>query len=351
MSSIPRLLRALILLGSLGLPTTAAAQSVVERTPNLSGGWTGVPGTAHFNFLHRFEHGDAPTRKVSNYPTFLMGYTPVRGLLIAANYATNSDLVPSYPNEWEFLARWGAPVGRVRVAVTGSYNLAAESVDGEATARLGSEKVALIGVARGFSQAFGGDASFALGGGALVALHPNFALAADVVTLLDREGDDGEELAWSAGAQIRIPSTPHTLSLHVTNTNTATLQGSSRGGDEMRGGFEFTVPLTLSRWFGGGAAAAAADGVDMTDRDTVVVTIRDFEFSPASVTIRPGATVVWVNDGGIAHTATAAGTFDTGMIAPRARARYTFRQAGEHAYLCTPHPFMKGRIVVRGGDQ
>jgi plastocyanin len=349
--SIPRPLCALILLGILGivvLPTAATAQSVVERTPNLSAGWTGVPGTAHFNFLHRFEHGDAPTRKISNYPTFLMGYTPVRGLLLAANYATNSDLVPSYPNEWEFMARWGTPVGRARVALTGAYNLAAESVDGEATARLGSDKVAVIGVARGFSQAFGGDARFAVGGGGLIALHPNFALAADVVALLDRDDDGGEELAWSAGAQMRIPSTPHTLSLHVTNTNTATLQGSSRGGDEVRGGFEFTVPLTLSRWFGGGAAPGAA--VDMTTQDTVVVTIRDFEFSPASVTIRPGATVVWVNEGAIGHTATAAGSFDTGLIAPGGRASHTF-QAGEHAYLCTPHPFMKGSVVVRGGGQ
>ena len=349
--SLPWLLAVL-----LACPATTFGQSVTERTPNLSGGWTGVPGTAHFNFLHRFEHGDAPERKISNYPTFLMGYTPARSLLFAANYSTNSDLVPGYPNEWELMARWGAPFGPARVALTGAYNLAAESLDGEALAKFGNDKIAVMGVARGFSQLFGGDAGFALGGGAVIALHPNFALAGDVVTAFDSDededagvDDDDEDFAWSAGAQIRIPTTPHSLSLHVTNTNTATLQGSSRGGSKVRGGFEFTVPLTLSRWFGGGGGDGAA--ADMTSQDTVVVTIRDFEFAPANITIRAGATVVWVNEGQVAHTATSAGAFDTGLIQPRARASYTFRAAGTHAYLCTPHPFMTGRIVVQGGDQ
>jgi plastocyanin len=343
-------IRGLLLACILALPATAAGQSVTERTPNLSGGWVGVPGTAHFNFLHRFEHGDAPLRKISNYPTFLMGYTVTRNLLLAANYATNSDLVASYPNEWEAMARWAAPLGSARVALTGAYNLASESVDGEALVRVGPSRFGLMGVARGFSKAFGGDARFAVGGGAVLGLHSNFALAGDLVTLVDRDGDAGEEFAWSAGAQIRIPTTPHSLSLHVTNTNTLTLEGSSRGGDKVRGGFEFTIPLTLSRWFGGGGGAGGT-AADMTSQDTVIVTIRDFEFAPASITIRPGATVVWVNEGQVAHTATAAGAFDTGMIQPRARASYTFRQAGEHAYLCTPHPFMTGRVIVTGGDQ
>ena len=349
MRSISRSLSALLLASALALPGAAAGQDVTERTPNLSGGWTGVAGTAHFNFLHRFEHGDAPARKVSNYPTFLMGYTPVRGILIAANYATNSDLVPSYPNEWEFMARWGTPVGPARIAVTGAYNLAAESLDGELLARVGNDRVSVMAVGRGFSNAFDEDARFAVGGGAVLNFHPNFALAGDVTTLIDREDDDGEEIAWGAGAQIRIPTTPHTLSLQVTNTNTGTLEGSSIGSDEVRWGFEFTIPLTLSRWFGGGGGGGAA--VDMTAQDTVVVTIRDFAFEPANITVRTGATVVWVNEGAVAHTATAAGAFDTGLIQPRARASYTFRAAGEHAYLCTPHPFMTGRVIVQGGER
>lgn len=351
MRSIPRSIAVPLILAVAALagPVGVGAQAATDRTPNLSGGWVGSPGTLYFNFLHRFETGGAPTRKVANYPTFLMGYTVAPGLLVAANYATNSDLVASYPNEWELAARWSGAMGPARVALTGGYNLASESVDGEALARVGGGRVSVMGVARAFSQGYGGDARFAVGGGGVLSLHPNFALAGDVITLLDRDDAAGEKVAWSAGAQVRIPTTPHTLSLQVTNTNTATLEGSSRGGDKIRGGFEFTVPLTLSRWFGGSGGTGAAQ--DMTRQDTVVVTIKDFEFSPASVTIRQGATIVWVNEGAMGHTATATGGFDTGLIQPRASASHTFQQAGEFAYLCTPHPFMKGRIVVQGGGR
>ena len=41
-----------------------AAQSLLDRSPNVSGDWVGAPGTLQFNFLHRFTHADPPTRKV-----------------------------------------------------------------------------------------------------------------------------------------------------------------------------------------------------------------------------------------------------------------------------------------------
>ncbi len=347
MRAIPRSILCLVLVGAclLGAPS-AGAQSVVDRTPNLSGGWVGPRGTAYFNFLHRFEHGQPPVRKVTNFPTFLMGYTPVNGLLLAAHYATNSDLVANYPNEWEFFARWaGLDLGPARVALTGGWNHAAESLDGEASLRVVAGRLALLGVARGFSAGYGGDARFVVGGGAVLGLGSNVALAGDVVTLTDRSA--AEEVAWSAGLQLRIPYTPHSLSLHASNTNTATLEGSSRGGDVTRYGFEFTIPISLSRYLNRGPGAPAV----MTTADTIVVTIRDFDYSPASVTIRPGATVVFVNEGAIGHTATADdGSWDTGMINPGARASHTF-PAGGGAYHCAPHPFMKGAIVVSGGER
>lgn len=345
LTPILRPLAALPLLVTLALPPGAQGQSVADRTPNLSAGWTGNPGTVYFHFLHRFEHSDPPARKVVNYPTFLLGYTPIVSLLIGAQYTTNSDLVASYPNEWEPFARWATPrIGPARVALTGAYNNAAESVDGELEVMLDAGPVELIGAARAFSQGFGADERFALGGGAVLDLSSNVAAAADVLALTDRSA--AEEVAWSAGLQLRIPGAPHSLSLQASNTSSATLQGGSRGGDEVRYGFEFTVPITLSRYFGGGSGGEA---VDRTGADTVVVAIRDFSFSPARIRIQPGATVVWVNEGQVPHTATAAGAFDTGMIQPGARASHTFAQAGEHSYLCTPHPFMTGTVTVAGG--
>jgi plastocyanin len=81
------------------------------------------------------------------------------------------------------------------------------------------------------------------------------------------------------------------------------------------------------------------------DRDVRIV---DFDYAPATVTIRVGDTVTWTNRDPVEHTATATnGSFDTGLIAPDGSARIRFTRAGTYAYLCTPHPDMRGTVVVR----
>ena len=350
MKLIPRSISTLLLLAVATLvPIAARAQAVVDRTPNLSGGWVGTSGTVYFNFLHRFQHAGPPTRKVTNFPTCLVGYTPFASLLIGAQYATNSDLVANYPNEWEAFGRWAAPaMGHAKLALTGAWNQASESVDGEAALRLKVGPVSLLGSARAFSQGYGGGSRFAFGGGAVIPLGDNLALAGDVISLTQRS--TAEKVAWGGALQMHIPNTPHTLSIQATNTNTATLEGSSRGGSKTRWGFEFTIPLTLSRYFHKSASAPGTSLVSTAD--TVVVTIKDFEFTPAQLTVKPGATAVFVNQGNIGHTATADnGTWDSGMIAPGQRWAKTFKAGDAAAYHCTPHPFMKGMVMVSGGGR
>ena len=85
------------------------------------------------------------------------------------------------------------------------------------------------------------------------------------------------------------------------------------------------------------------------------VTIADFQFTPAEITIDQGDTVTWTNDGPSAHSATAPdGSFDTGIFGAGESRSQTFDEAGTFSYICTPHPNMHGRIVVRasqtGGD-
>jgi plastocyanin len=78
------------------------------------------------------------------------------------------------------------------------------------------------------------------------------------------------------------------------------------------------------------------------------VTISDFQFAPASITIDVGDTVTWTNDGPTPHSATADdGSFDTGIFAAGQSRSETFDQAGTFAYFCTPHPNMRGTITVR----
>jgi LPXTG-motif cell wall-anchored protein len=78
------------------------------------------------------------------------------------------------------------------------------------------------------------------------------------------------------------------------------------------------------------------------------VTITDFEFTPATITVDEGDTVTWVNKGPTLHTATAEdGSFDTGNLDKGESGSATFTSAGTIPYICTPHPFMKGKVVVR----
>jgi hypothetical protein len=99
--------------------------------------------------------------------------------------------------------------------------------------------------------------------------------------------------AWRAGLSLAIPHTPHALSLDATNTNNATLQSSSLGTGETRYGFEFTIPLTLQRYLGGGQAPDTAQLQPVSEgRDTPTAAIQDFQFQPARLEVAAGATIV-----------------------------------------------------------
>jgi plastocyanin len=354
------------------------AQSLLDRPPNFAGAWVVRPGTVQFNFLHRFVRSDAPERKVSSFPTFVLATGIVPRVSAGFTYATNSQLVPGYPNEWEFFGRY-APLQEdagqpLDVTAQAGYNLAAEGVDGEVALgrRLGPVRaLAALRLLSGPERedaggGDGGDLRAALAGGATIRLHRYVAIAADVATLLDRDDELGEEVAWSAGLHLAIPNSPHTLSLQAANTNTATLQGASRGTDRTRYGFEFTIPVTLARYFGRRAQATPADTTggkiaaveDSTPAVTVPlqevrIPIRNMAFARTRVEVPAGTTIVWENADPLGHTATSdsppgePGGFDSGNIEPGGRWRHTFTRAGTYAYHCTPHPFMKATIVVR----
>ena len=328
------------------LPGAGGAQATLERTPNLSGGWSGEAGQAYFHFLHRFQRTSAPARKVTSSPTFLLGYAPVAGVLLGVNYATSSTVVASYPNEWEGFGRWTV-LSDARAPLTASvqagYNEAARSADGALDVSRSFGPVRALGSLRVFSDAYGGGSAVAAGGGALLTLGP-VVLAADVARVLD----GSHEAAWGAALQWRIPHTPHSLSLQATTAGTGTLQGASRGTGRTSYGLEFTIPITLSRYFGGAAAEAPAAPVP-ADTGVVTIPIRNLAYGRVRLEIAAGTTVRWVNEDPVEHTVTeSGGRFDSGMIRPNGGVySRTFTEPGEYAYVCTPHPFMKAVIVVK----
>jgi plastocyanin len=80
----------------------------------------------------------------------------------------------------------------------------------------------------------------------------------------------------------------------------------------------------------------------------LTVTIQNNSFSPNPVTVKVGQTVNWLNRDNIAHTATAAGMFDTGSI-PAGSAHdngVTFNTPGTFNYTCTLHSGENASVVV-----
>lgn len=339
----------------------AGAQTVLHRTPNLAGAWVGGAGVLHFNFLHRFSISSAPERKVTSAPTFLVGAGLPGRTLLGVHYATNSELSPRYPNEWEIFGRVapldqesGAPLG---ASAQLGYNLAAEGLDGEVAVARQQGPVRVLAALRVLAApGEEGGADVALAGGLVLRLNRYIAVAGDIAAVTRRA--PGEDVAWGAGLSLAIPQTPHTLSLHATNANNATLQSSSRGTAETRYGFEFTIPVTLSRYFGRRPKPPAARPAETQPQgpppatpasgDTVAAAVQDFMFQPRRLEISAGTTVVWTNNGQVVHTVSGDdGSSESGPIEPGERRGIIFRNAGTFPFHCTPHPFMTGVVVVR----
>lgn len=77
------------------------------------------------------------------------------------------------------------------------------------------------------------------------------------------------------------------------------------------------------------------------------VTIRAMAFEPALLEARVGDDIEWVNEDLVPHTATAAGAFDSTVIAPAQRWRTRATRAGDLHYACTLHPMMTGTLRIR----
>ncbi len=73
-----------------------------------------------------------------------------------------------------------------------------------------------------------------------------------------------------------------------------------------------------------------------------------FGFSPATLTIRIGTTVIWKNMSSTPHTITSddGTTFDSGTIPAGGTFRHTFTIAGTFPYHCNYHPYMRATISL-----
>lgn len=78
-----------------------------------------------------------------------------------------------------------------------------------------------------------------------------------------------------------------------------------------------------------------------------IIHIKNFAYTPGSVTIPVGSTVKFVQDDEVPHTVTAAdGSFDSGNLSQHQIWTHTFTVAGTYDYYCAYHTYMKGKIII-----
>lgn len=96
----------------------------------------------------------------------------------------------------------------------------------------------------------------------------------------------------------------------------------------------------------------------------VEVQIIGNSYWPKVIEIEPGTTVTWTNEdvftylaGEFAGIHNAAGSdggdevFATPLLAHGERASHTFEKEGTYDYVCNPHPYMHGRIIVKAASE
>lgn len=78
------------------------------------------------------------------------------------------------------------------------------------------------------------------------------------------------------------------------------------------------------------------------------VSIVDFTYTPANITVEEGTTVVWTNIDAVEHTVTG-DVFTSEVLNPGDSFVYTFEEAGTFDYFCSIHPQMTGEVTVTSG--
>jgi len=81
--------------------------------------------------------------------------------------------------------------------------------------------------------------------------------------------------------------------------------------------------------------------------DTVTVRIDGMRFEPASITVKPGTTVTWVQASPMPHTISGtSGELSSDALRSGQEYRHTFTKAGRYDYVCDFHPSMGGSVIV-----
>src|SRR5665213_536333 len=94
------------------------------------------------------------------------------------------------------------------------------------------------------------------------------------------------------------------------------------------------------------AALSFCLGAAPVRADNTAISIDNFTFAPAALTVKVGTTVTWTNHDDIPHTIVSAGKFSSQALDTDNSFSFTFTAAGDYSYFCALHPHMTGMIKV-----
>jgi len=79
-----------------------------------------------------------------------------------------------------------------------------------------------------------------------------------------------------------------------------------------------------------------------------LVVMKNFDFSPMTLTVPAGTTVTWKNLDGEPHTVTSLdGRFRSGGLDQNDTFKFKFDKPGTYKYVCSIHPKMLAAIIVK----
>jgi plastocyanin len=109
--------------------------------------------------------------------------------------------------------------------------------------------------------------------------------------------------------------------------------------------FAFGAPVETAA---GRAIAEPAAQAAATAGKVVEVKIDNFSFSPQTLTIAAGTTVIWTNRDDIPHTVVSDDkVFKSKVLDTDEKFTYTFDKAGNFPYFCSVHPKMTAKVIVQ----
>ena len=112
---------------------------------------------------------------------------------------------------------------------------------------------------------------------------------------------------------------------------------------------KFALALAANPVAAAPAAPAGPVGATIRILPGAGVTNATDTYSPTVVTIKRGTTVAWVNtDPGMVHNVgDDGGAFKSTLLKTDDSWTYTYKKPGVYPFHCLPHPWMKGKIVVK----